>query len=160
MQLFDFAGGIGTASRRVGDWHVGVLLQCNFGEREYLDLLGTHLEPSVRPVTKEGSCIAVCATDAPLSAQQLKRLALRPLLGLARVGSYGSEGSGEIGLAFSTVTDGSLDNDGLNPIFAGAYESAHEAVFNCLVAAKPAERLDGTMQDSFPVDRARELAQR
>ncbi len=61
-------------------------------------------------------------------------------------------------MAFSTVTDGSLDNDQLNPIFAAAYESAHEAVMNCLVAAKPAERLDGTMQDAFPVERARELA--
>ena len=158
MQLFDFAGGIGTASRRVGDWHVGVLLQCNFGEREYLDLLGTHLEPAVRPATSDGSCISVCTTDAPLSAQQLRRLALRPLLGLARAGSYGSEGSGEIGLAFSTVTGGGLSNDQLNPIFAAAYESAHEAVLNCLVAAEPAVRLDGTMQDEFPVARARELA--
>jgi D-aminopeptidase len=158
MQLYDFAGGIGTASRKVGDWHVGVLLQCNFGEREYLDLLGASLGPSVRPASSDGSCIAVCATDAPLSAQQLKRLALRPLLGLARTGSYGSEGSGEIGMAFSTVRGGDLDNDQLNPIFAAAYESAHESVMNCLVAAKPAERLDGTTQDEFPIDRARELA--
>ena len=158
MQLYDFAGGIGTASRRVGDWHVGVLLQCNFGEREYLDLLGTRLGPSVRPAATDGSCISICATDAPLTAQQLKRLALRPLLGVVRTGSYGSEGSGEIGMAFSTVTDGSLVNDQLNPIFAAAYESAHEAVMNCLVAAKPAERLDGTMQDEFPIDLVRELA--
>ncbi|MDX6587608.1 MAG: D-aminopeptidase [Chloroflexota bacterium] len=158
MQLYDFAGGIGTASRRVGDWHVGVLLQCNFGDREYLDLLGTSLGPSVRPAASDGSCIAICATDAPLSAQQLKRLALRPLLGLVRTGSYGSEGSGEIGMAFSTVTGGDLDNDQLNPIFAAAYESAHEAVMNCLVAARPAERLDGTMQDAFPIERARQLA--
>jgi D-aminopeptidase len=158
MQLYDFAGGIGTASRRVGDWHVGVLLQCNFGDRKYLDLLGTSLGTSVRPAASEGSCIAICATDAPLTAQQLKRLALRPLLGLARTGSYGSEGSGEIGLAFSTVSDGGLLNDQLNPLLAAAYESAHEAVMNCLVAATPAERLDGTMQDEFPVDLARELA--
>jgi D-aminopeptidase len=101
----------------------------------------------------------VCATDAPLSAQQLKRLALRPLLGLARTGSYGSAGSGEIGMAFSTVTGGALDNDQLNPIFAAAYESAHEAVLNCLVAAEPAERLDGTLQDAFPIERVRELVQ-
>ena len=158
MQLFEYPGGIGTASRQVGDWHVGVLLQCNYGEREYLDLLGHTLEPAVRGARGDGSCIAVCATDAPLTAQQLKRLALRPLLGLARTGSYGSEGSGEIGLAFSTVTDGGLENDQLNPIFAAAYESAHEAVMNCLVAAKSAERLDGTMQDAFPVELARGLA--
>ena len=158
MQLYDFAGGIGTASRRVGDWHVGVLLQCNFGEREYLDVLGHSLGPSIRPAANDGSCIAICATDAPLSAQQLKRLALRPLLGLSRTGSYGSEGSGEIGVAFTTQTDGGVDNNQLNPIFAAAYESAHEAVMNCLVAARPAERLDGTTQDTFPVDRVRELA--
>jgi D-aminopeptidase len=160
MQLYEFPGGIGTASRRVGEWHVGVLLQCNFGEREYLDLLGHTLEPAARPAVDNGSCIAVCATDAPLTAQQLKRLALRPLLGLARTGSYGSEGSGEIGLALSTVRGGSLGNGDLNPIFAAAYESAHEAVMNCLVAAAPAERLDGSMQDAFPVERARELARR
>ncbi len=158
MQLFDFAGGIGTSSRRVGEWYVGVLLQCNFGEREYLDLLGHTLDPAVRPSANDGSCIAVCATDAPLSAQQLRRLALRPLLGLARAGSYGSEGSGEIGLAFSTADEGNLENDQLNPIFAAAFEAAHESVMNCLVAAEPAERLDGTMQDAFPIELARELA--
>ena len=58
----------------------------------------------------DGSCIAVCATDAPLTAQQLRRLALRPLLGLARAGSYGGEGSGEIGLAFTTDEDGEVPN--------------------------------------------------
>ncbi|MDQ2676504.1 MAG: P1 family peptidase [Actinomycetota bacterium] len=160
MQLYDYAGGIGTASRQVGGWHVGVLLQCNFGEREYLDVLGRSLGPAVRPARSDGSCIAICATDAPLSALQLKRLALRPLLGLARTGSYGSAGSGEIGLAFSTVTGPPIPNDELNPVFAAAYEAAHEAVMNCLVAAKPAERLDGTMQDAFPLALVRELAAR
>ena len=158
MQLYGYPGGIGTASRRVGSRHVGVLLQCNFGEREYLDVLGGSLGPAPRPARADGSCIAICATDAPLSALQLRRLALRPLLGLARTGSYGSAGSGEIGLAFSTAPEPSVSNDELNPIFAAAYEAAHEAVMNCLVAATPAERLDGTMQDAFPVGRVRELA--
>ena len=111
-----------------------------------------------QPASADGSCIAVCATDAPLSAQQLRRLALRPLLGLARAGSYGGEGSGEIGLAFTTDEDGEVPNTGLNPYFAAAYEAAHEAVLNCLVAARPAERLDGTMQDAFPVDEVRRIA--
>ena len=158
MQVFEFPGGIGTASRRVGRWTVGVLLLCNFGDRKYLDLLGTALPEPERRVEDTGSCIAVCATDAPLSAQQLRRLALRPLLGLARAGSYGGGGSGEIGLAFSTGRDGKVENDEISPLFAAAYESAHEAVMNCLVAAEPAQRLDGTMQDAFPVDRARDLA--
>ena len=73
-------------------------------------------------------------------------------------GFYGSEGSGEIGLAFSTVKGNEWTTTQLDPIFAAAYESAHEAVMNCLVAAEPAERLDGPMQDAFPVDLARKLA--
>jgi D-aminopeptidase len=151
MVCFGFPGGIGTASRRVGEHHVGVLLLCNFGDRAYLDAPGLELEPAPERPERHGSCIAVCATDAPLSAQQLRRLALRPLLGLARAGSYAAEGSGEIGLAFSTSPAGDLPTAGLNPYFAGAYEAAHEAVYNCLVAARPARRLDGTMQDAFPL---------
>jgi D-aminopeptidase len=151
MVCFDYPGGIGTASRRVGEHHVGVLLLCNFGDREYLDAPGVSLEPASERRERHGSCIAVCATDAPLSAQQLRRLALRPLLGLARVGSYGSEGSGEIGLAFTTATAADLPTARLDPYFAAAYESAHEAVYNCLVAARPARRLDGSMQDPFPL---------
>ena len=82
----------------------GVLLLCNFGDRDYLDVPGLAPRPGAGRRAPHGSCIAVCATDAPLSAQQLRRLALRPLLGLARIGSYGAEGSGEIGVAFSTST--------------------------------------------------------
>ena len=162
MNCFDFPGGIGTASRRVGGNHVGVLLLCNFGDREYLDVLqgvdgpdGPLAFPSDRPAP-HGSCIAVCATDAPLSLLQLRRLALRPLLGLARAGSYGAEGSGEIGIAFGTNggIDGGegVDDETINQIFAAAFEAAYESVYNCLVAARPAERLDGTMQPAFPID--------
>ena len=153
MVCFDYPGGIGTASRKVGAHHVGVLLLCNFGEREYLDLPGINLEPAQRKAMTHGSCIAVCATDAPLSAQQLGRLALRPLLGLVRAGSYASEGSGEIGIAFSTSPATGIDNDDLNPFFAAAWESGHEAVYNCLTAARPGERLDGSFQEAFPLDR-------
>jgi D-aminopeptidase len=155
MSLFDFPGGIGTASRRAGEHTVGVLLLCNFGDREYLDVPGGPLPPTARPAASDGSCIAVCATDAPLSALQLRRLALRPLLGLARAGSYASIGSGEIGVAFSTAEPRGVADAALNQLFAGAYEAAHEAVYNCLVAARPARRRDGSMQDAFPVDRLR-----
>jgi len=153
MVCFDFPGGIGTASRAVGEHHVGVLLLCNFGDRDYLDVPGIELDPPVGRRESHGSCIAVCATDAPLSAQQLRRLALRPLLGLARVGSYASEGSGEIGIAFSTAEGQDLPTERIDPYFAAAYEAAHEAVYNCLVAARPARRLDGSMQEAFPVGR-------
>ena len=86
MTCFEFAGGIGTASRRVGDHTLGVLLMCNFGERERLTAGGLRFDPAEEPAPAEGSCIAVCATDAPMTALQLRRLALRPLLGLARAG--------------------------------------------------------------------------
>ena len=155
MVLYGYPGGIGTASRVVGEHVVGVLLLCNFGYRDYLDVPGLTPEPLPEQGPDTGSCISVCATDAPLSAVQLQRLALRPLLGLARTGSFAGEGSGEIGLAFSTASGGELDNRELDPYFAAAYESAHEAVYNCLVAARPAERLDGTMQEGFPVDALR-----
>jgi D-aminopeptidase len=154
MICFDYPGGIGTASRSVGEHHVGVLLLCNFGDRAYLDV-PVALPPPAGPPSAPGSCIAVCATDAPLSAQQLRRLALRPLLGLARVGSYGAEGSGELGLAFATSAARDLPTSRLDPFFAAAYEAAHEAVLNCLVAARPARRLDGTMQEAFPVEALR-----
>jgi len=154
MVCFDYPGGIGTASRAVGDHHVGVLLLCNFGDRGYLDVPGLELEAGPGRRAPHGSCIAVCATDAPLSALQLRRLSLRPLLGLARVGSYASDGSGEIGLAFTTAADPpGIPNGSLDPYFAAAYECAREAVLNCLVAARPARRLDGTMQEAFPVER-------
>ncbi len=158
MSCFDFPGGIGTASRRVGTWTVGVLLLCNFGDRERLDLLGHRLEPAPSPAA-DGSCIAVCATDAPLDALALRRLALRPLLGLARAGSYASDGSGEIGLAFSTgVPAARLAGAEMSLLFAAAWEAAHEAVMNCLVAAEPGRRRDGSLQDPFPVELVRELA--
>jgi D-aminopeptidase len=103
----------------------------------------------------DGSCIAVCATDAPMSAHQLRRLALRPLLGIASAGSYAAEGSGEIGLAFTTSSEPGLDDDRLSLYFAAAYDTSREAVYNCLVAARPAERLDGSMQEAFPLDEVR-----
>ncbi|MFL5870810.1 MAG: P1 family peptidase [Solirubrobacterales bacterium] len=158
MTCFDFPGGIGTASRRIGDDHVAVLLLCNFGDREYLDLPGARLDPPASRRESQGSCIAVCATDAALSSQQLRRLALRPLLGLARAGSYAADWSGEIAIAFTTAPEGDFEGD-LNRYFAAAYEAAHEAVYNCLVAARPARRRDGTMQEAFPIDLVRGLGE-
>ena len=112
---------------------------CNFGERERLTAGGLRFDP-VEPSPPEGSCIAVCACDAPMTAQQLRRLALRPLLGLARAGSYAHNGSGEIAVAFTTAHEQTLENSQLNPFFAAAYEAAEEAVYNCLVAERPPMR--------------------
>ena len=158
MSTFGFPGGIGTASRRVGLHHVGVLLLANFGDRERLDLLGTTLPAAPGQGPDRGSCIAVCATDAPLAVHQLRRLALRPLLGLARAGSYAAQGSGEIGLAFGIGVGAGIADRELDPLFAAAYEAAHEAVLNCLVAGRPGTRLDGTEQDAFPLDLVRRLS--
>ena len=157
MQCYGFPGGIGTASRRVDSGTIGVLLLCNFGERPYLDLLeGTAAAEDDGPArpTPHGSCIAVCATDLPLSIAQLQRLALRPLLGIVRTGSYGSEGSGEIGIALAIAGGEGVGDDAIEHCFAAAYDAAREAVYNCLVAARPEQRLDGTMQPAFPVDEA------
>lgn len=157
MTCFDYPGGIGTASRAVGDHHVGVLLLCNFGDREYLDLLGARLPPAAEKAAPQGSCIAVCATDAPLSVHELGRLALRPLLGLARAGSWGADGSGEIGIAFGPGEGRGVGHERINGFFAAAYESAHEAVLNCLLAAQPGKLRDGSMQEAFPVELVRDL---
>ena len=91
----------------------------------------------------------------PHGAQPAAAPGLRPLLGLARTGSYAADGSGEIGLSFTTSTDRAIDDRELNAYFAAAFEAAREAVYNCLVAARPARRLDGTMQDGFPIDAVR-----
>jgi D-aminopeptidase len=157
MSCFGYPGGIGTASRAVESHHVGVLLLCNFGDHPYLDALGADLGPRPPRPAPHGSCIAVCATDAPLAPHQLRRLALRPLLGLARAGSYAADGSGEIGVAFSTSRDARMSNERLNRLFAAAFEASWEAVHNCLVAARPAKRRDGSMQEAFPIGSIRAL---
>ncbi len=111
MTCFDFKAGIGTSSRVVPahgrDWTVGVLALTNFGVRHRLNIDGV---PVGREITdlmplenREGSCIVVLATDAPLSARQCERMAKRCALGLAATGSYASDGSGEIMLAFTTA---------------------------------------------------------
>jgi D-aminopeptidase len=150
MTCFDFAGGIGTSSRLVEGYTVGVLLMCNFGDRERLTVGGLRFDPVPGDPPPEGSCIAVCATDAPLTAIQLRRLALRPLLGLARAGSYAGNGSGEIGIAFAATREQAFQTDRMSPLFAAAYEAAEESVYNCLVAAKPGTRRDGRPHEAFP----------
>lgn len=150
MTCFDFAGGIGTASRLVEGYTVGVLLMCNFGDRERLTVGGLRFDPVPGDPPPEGSCIAVCATDAPLTAIQLRRLALRPLLGLARAGSYASNGSGEIGIAFAATREQAFRTDQMSPLFAAAYEAAEESVYNCLVAATAGTRRDGRPHEAFP----------
>ena len=178
MQLFDFKGGIGTASRVVEvdgtDYTVGVLLNGNFGTRRQLRLAGRpvgHLLSDLMPVRHhEGSCIAVVATDLPLLPHQLRRLARRVDVGLARVGSAGNDGSGEIFLAFSTaqtvprdsgvtevraMVEGQYWTHGspLDDVFDAVAEAAEEAVLNALFVADTVTGRDGHTLHGLPVER-------
>jgi D-aminopeptidase len=154
MVCFGWKGGIGTASRVVPEAGatVGVLVLANFGSQPDLRVDGVPVGralagPEQSPPRPAGSCIAVVATDAPLSSAQLERLARRAGLGLGRVGSVAHHGSGEIFLAFSTTgrrprADAGRRSDAesfadasLDPLFAATVDASEEAVLNALWAA-------------------------
>jgi D-aminopeptidase len=183
-QCMDFKGGIGTASRVVpGGFKVGVLALTNFGERELLRIDGV---PVGREITDlmpvehgEGSCIVVVATDAPTLPHQCRRLAVRGALGLARCGSTGHNGSGELMIAFSTanripleaadglidvraVLDGAASGAGAptNDLFAATVEAVEEAVANALFTATTTVGRDGNVLHALPIDRTLEILAR
>ena len=167
MVCHEFKCGIGTASRRAkteaGEFTVGVLVQANYGMRDPLRIAGVpvgqymrndrvYSQPAPRPET--GSIIIVVATDAPLLPHQLKRVAKRAGMGLARMGSYAGNGSGDIFLAFSTAnasafaraplaTVKSMDNDHLDMIFEATVQATEEAIVNAMVAARDMQGNDG-----------------
>jgi D-aminopeptidase len=155
MVCFGWKGGIGTASRRVGDAHVGVLALTNFGTPRQLRVdgvpIGRLLDPP--PPGRDapgGSCIVVVATDAPLGAHTLTRLARRAGLGLGRTGSIAHHGSGEIFVAFSTArgkADADLD---LNPFFGAVVDATEESVLNSLWAAEDVEGRHGRVIRALP----------
>jgi D-aminopeptidase len=194
---FDFKGGIGTASRRlpqsVGGYTVGVLVQSNFGG--VLTIAGApvgqglhryYLRDEVEPKTSgsntplgeagrdsrnnaDGSCMIVVATDAPVDARNLKRLAARAIMGMARTGSSGSNGSGDFVIAFSTaaglrITYGRestrsvtlLGNDAMSPLFEAAVEATEEAIINSLFKATPVTGRGHTV-GALPLDRTMEI---
>jgi len=146
---FGFKGGIGTSSRVVGSWTVGVLVQSNFGGALRIDGRPLPARSTVlgeRESTGDGSCMIVIATNAPLDARRLERIAKRALLGLGRIGSVMSHGSGDYVIAFSTaeetlIRDGRaaaaklVPDEALTPLFQAAVEATEEAVLNSLVAA-------------------------
>lgn len=186
MQGFDLKGGIGTASRVLpddrGGFTVGVLVLTNHGER--LDLLidGVRVGEALTDLPlpdgdADGSCIVVVATDAPLLPHQLRRVAQRAGLGLARGGSYAGTTSGEQLIAFSTATrlptrgetvelraviDGAFADGGsvLSAIFRATVEATEEAVVNALVAAETTVGRDGHTLSALPIDRTLELLDR
>jgi len=172
----EFKGGIGTASRVVnlkeGTYTVGVLAQCNYGERDEMRIAGIPVGREIKVGTfrwnDTGSIIVVVATDAPLLPTQLKRLARRVPLGLGRNGSYSSDGSGDIFIAFSTANPGAskptglhqltmLPNDQLDAVLQAVVQSVEEAVDNALVAAQTMTGVDDHTVIAIPHDRLREV---
>ncbi len=154
-------GGIGTASRVAGAT-VGVLVLTNFGTARQLRVDGVPVgrlldrpEPERRAA---GSCIAVVATDAPLTAAQLARLARRAGLGLARTGSVAHHASGEIFLAFSTAraVEAFPDSE-LDALFAATVDATEEAVLNSLWAAESTTGREGRVVNALPHDDVLEL---
>ena len=186
---FGFKGGIGTASRklpeRLGGSTVGVLVQTNFGGvltingapvgrelgRYYLkDELAA---PADRRDSPDGSVIIVIATDAPLDARNLNRMAARAMMGLARTGASASNGSGDYAIAFSTAADvrirptsasermvprnlKTLGNDATSPLFLAVIEATEEAIYNSLFRATTTSGKGRTVE-ALPLDRTVEI---
>jgi D-aminopeptidase len=162
MSCFDWKGGIGSSSRRAGEHTVGVLLLTNFGSREQLRVDGVPIgqlldeKPDETP-DPGGSCIAVVATDAPLTPAQLERLARRAGLGLGRAGSVAHHGSGEIFVAFATATGSSFADRDLNPLFQAAVDATEEAVLCSLWAAVDIVGREGRLVRALPREKVLEL---
>jgi D-aminopeptidase len=184
MICHEFKCGIGTASRQIAidrqAYTVGVLVQANYGVRDTLRIagvpVGRHLrEQRVYSDDQQGSAdtgsiIVVVATDAPLLPHQLKRLARRAALGLARNGSYAGNGSGDLFVAFSTANAAALagkplntatflDNGALDPLFLGTVEATEEAIVNAMVAARDMQGQDGHRVVAIPKDQLRAVLQ-
>jgi L-aminopeptidase/D-esterase-like protein len=184
MICYDFKGGSGSASRVVaaggegegGSYVLGAFVQANFGRRRELTVagvpVGRHLPGGELRGKPAGSIIAVIATDAPLLPHQLKRLARRVGLGIARSGGIAHNGSGDIFLAFSTAnaaawSGGSgpraaafLANEELDPLFEAVVQATDEAVIDSMVANETMVGRDGNTALALPHDRLRDLLAR
>jgi D-aminopeptidase len=177
MRAFGFKAGTGTASRVLqgeSGFTVGVLVQANFGRRESLVIAGvpvgkeiSDLQPVIhRDPEREGSLLVVIATDAPLLPHQLKRLAKRAALGMARTGAISTDSSGDLFIAFSTATPAragdreqwsTLKNENLDPLLTATVQATEEAIINALVAAKTMRGINGNTFSALPHDRLREV---
>ncbi|MBI4428096.1 MAG: P1 family peptidase [Ignavibacteriales bacterium] len=179
MMAHRFKAGIGTSSRRTREGYtVGVLVQANHGSRRHLTVAGvpvgleiTDLLPMLNfptPDEGQGSIIVIVATDAPLLPHQLKRLARRVPLGIARVGGLGENFSGDIFLAFSvantTIEDSEkvspvhmLPNTLINPLFEAVVQATEEAILNALIAAETMKGINGNIVFALPHDRLKDV---
>jgi len=173
---FGFKGGIGTASRvlpeKLGGYTVGVLVQTNFGGVLTIDgvpvgeeLKKYYLRDQLNE-NADGSCMIIVATDAPLDARNLERLAKRAFMGLAKTGGIASNGSGDYVIAFSTdsslrvlfnapaiLQQKVLSNDAVSPLFMAAIEATEEAIINSLLAAETMKGKNGRTVEALPHDK-------
>src|SRR5436189_4988378 len=182
MICYEFKGGNGTASRKIDirvskdspprSFVVGVFLQANFGRRPQLTIAGVPVGKEIPGEVYEqesGSCTAVVATDAPLLPTQLKRLARRVSLGLARTGTISGNGSGDLFIAFSTANPNvaspdqithnvqTIPNDLMDRLFAGVVQATEEAVVNALVDNHSMSGRDNHRVEALSHDRLREI---
>jgi D-aminopeptidase len=175
-----FKGGLGTASRKAGEWTVGVLVQANHGNRDRLTVggfpVGRALGADVVPLpdddpTVSGSIIVICATDAPLLPHQCDRLAQRCALGVGRTGGAGEHSSGDLILAFSTARQGMppgevavpgepdtipirmLVDAHIDPLFYAAIEATEAAIVNALLGADTMIGRDGVTAHALSAER-------
>ena len=171
MLCFDFKAGSGTASRRVGDYTLGAFVQANFGRRPELTIMGRNIGAQMpggelrgRPA---GSIIVIIATDAPLLPHQLKRLARRVPVGIARTGGIGHNGSGDIFLAFSTANAAALAGKArqmdviataeADDFFEATAQATEEAILNSIIAAETMVGADGNTAIGIDRERLRRL---
>ncbi len=178
---YSFKGGIGTSSRKLPDdlgaYTVGVLVQTNFGGVLQIDgvpvgeELGKYYMSRALTDAADGSCMIIVATDAPLDARNLERLAKRAMLGLARTGGISSNGSGDYVLAFSTFKGNfikyksknrilkiqTLANNSMSPLFMAVIEATEEAILNSMFAAKTVSGRDGHMVEALPIEKVLEI---
>lgn len=183
MTSFEFKSGTGTSSRvlpeKFGGYTVGVLVQSNFGRRFQLTVAGVPVGKHItenspltngeNPFREQGSIIVVVATDAPLVPYQLRRLAKRASIGLARTGGMAGNGSGDIFIAFSTANPGCarpegglahvtmLPNDSLDTIFWATAYATEEAIINALVAAETMNGHENITFHALPHEQLREV---
>jgi D-aminopeptidase len=160
---FGWKGGIGTSSRRLpaklGGWTVGVLVQSNYGGILTIDgapigrALGQHyLRNELQ--SADGSIMIVIATDAPVDARNLKRMGARAMMGLARTGAAGTNGSGDYAIAFSTGLESAavVKNDDMSPLFLAVIEATEEAIYNSLFKATDVGKVK-----ALPLDAVRKV---
>jgi|SRR5271165_366390 len=175
MTCNGFKGGTGTSSRKLshqdGGYTVGALVQCNYGSRSQFRIasvpVGREITEGTVRARDMGSIIVVVATDAPLVAHQLKRLARRVPMGLGRLGDYSSDSDGDIFIAFSTANPGAwspsggvknlrmLPNEDMDPLFLATVQAVEEAIVNSMVGAETMAGIDGNKAIAIPHDQLR-----